>query len=63
MSIKEELATRGHPIDLAKLQRAILMPEEEYYMLNHPKYPNPGNNLMKNPFPKEKKKKSKKKKR
>ena len=60
MSIKEELATKGHPIDLHKLQRAILMPEEEYYMLNRSKYPNPGANLMKNPNEKEKKKKTKK---
>jgi len=40
------------------------MPEEEYYMLDKPKYPNPGANLMKNEKdPKDTKKKSKKKKR
>lgn len=63
MSIKNRLSNDGYPIDLHKLQRAILMPEEEMVTLNECKYPDPTIDLMKNPFPKAKAKKGKKKKR
>jgi len=44
------------------LQKAIMMPEEETYLFTEDfkgpsKYPDAGEGLMKNPFPKKKKKK------
>ena len=62
MSIKDRLANDGHPVDLLKLQRAILMPEEEMATLNECKYPDPAIDLMKDPNPKTKAKKGGKKK-
>jgi len=63
MSIKNRLSDDGYAIDLLKLQRAILMPEEEVVTLDDCKYPDPTIDLMQNPFPKTKGKKGKKKKR
>ena len=61
--VKDKLARDGCPMSMTTLQRAVTRPEEIEWLPGERKYPNPGESLMKNPFPKPKKKKKGKKKR
>lgn len=56
-SIKERLARDGCQAQLKTIKKALLVPEEPLRVPGVFSYPDPGVNLMKNPFPKKKKKK------
>jgi len=60
--IKEKLARDGCPMSMGVLERAMMIPEELEWLPKERKFPDPGYNLMVNPFPKPKKKKKGKKK-
>ena len=55
--IKNKLSNSGCQIDVATLNRAVMMPEDCEWKPGERSYPNPGAGLMVNPFPKVKKKK------
>lgn len=59
-SIKERLARDGCTANLKTIKKALLVPEEPLRVPGTFEYPNPGVNLMKNPWPKKKKGKKKK---
>ena len=59
--IKEKLAREGYQISMAVLEKAIVLPSETEWMAKDRKYPSPGDFLMENPFPRDKKKKKGKK--
>ena len=59
--IKNKLASSGCPVDVAVLNRAVMMPEDCEWKPGEREYPTPGVGLMVNPFPKVKKKKKGKK--
>ena len=60
--IKMKLATDGCPMSMAVLERAVMIPEDVEWLPGKREYPNAGQGLMVNPFPKPKKKKKGKKK-
>ena len=60
--INQKLSKEGNPINLTVLKRAMMIPDELEVQPGHREYPDPGLNLMPNPFPKPKKKKKKGKK-
>ena len=59
--IKEKLSRDGCPISMTVLQRAVMIPEDIEQNPEDKIYPDAGQNLMINPFPKPKKKKKGKK--
>ena len=60
-SVKDTLAEKGCPIDMKTIKKALLIHEEPLRVPGTFVYPNPGEGLMKNPWPKKKKKSKKKK--
>mmetsp|Transcript_6749 Transcript_6749/g.11324 ORF Transcript_6749/g.11324 Transcript_6749/m.11324 type:complete len:82 (+) Transcript_6749:1681-1926(+) len=60
--INQKLAKEGLPINMSVLRRAMMIPDENEVKPENKQYPDPGSNLMVNPFPKPKKKKKGKKK-
>jgi len=59
--IKETLASRGCPISMGVLERAVMVPEDCEWLPGSREYPTPGAGLMVDPNPKVKKKKKGKK--
>lgn len=59
-NIKERLARDNCVANLKTIKKALLVPDEPLRVPGEFKYPDPGVNLMKNPWPKKKKGKKKK---
>lgn len=59
--IKEKLASDGCQVSMNTLERAVMVPSDMEFVPGQKKYPDCGEGLMVNPFPKAKKKKKGKK--